>query len=343
MAKKVRVVVDSNDIFYEGLHDAATKQKVMKSALWPVAIALYSHCEKDIRIGPVHYSNDDQYVFHFMTPSGFSVAALTFNLGSIRVMTADRPLTANDSAWTNAYSTRLDTNNVRYAVSKLGPSSFHDVKSCMSQSLNNARNVMNEIMRESLTNIFRVVSEGVSDKPTISINRSLSTTLVRIVMGNEDRSLIPQGDLKEIETLYNDYLKKVERFRATVSRAKNMFTSDKWVIFPNSLGGVVVGAITKQPMLAACDLYERDGNFPGETSFSYLDRVVPFKWYKNYNSIPEEIRQELDLSLLMLKTHTNSPNQFPDTQSMFEAWESIEAFTMQDYYTGNTRMFVMSK
>lgn len=343
MAKKVRVVVDSNDIFYEGLHDAATKQRVMKSALWPVAIALYSHCERDIRIGPVHYTNDEQYNYHFLTPSGFTVAALTYHTGTVQVMSADTPMTTNKPEWVNSYSTRLSTSNIRYAVSKFAPSSSHDMKGYLSTALTSARTAMNEVMRDSLLNIIRKMSDGRSGRPSIAIDNHIATSLVCIVAGGEDRSIVPQNHLNEIDALYKNYVKQVEQFKATIDKTKTMFSGDKWVVIPNMLGGVLVGAITPQPMLAGCDLYMRDGSLPGVTSFSYLDRVVPFKWYKDYEAISEDIRRELDLSLLMLKTHTNSPERYPTTQAYFEVWESIEAFTVQDYNTGNTRVFVLSK
>ena len=73
MTKKIKERVDVNDIFYDGVHDDASKAEVMRSALWPVLVAMYSFSDKQLRIGPVrHFAqghNAIHMMVHFLTAS----------------------------------------------------------------------------------------------------------------------------------------------------------------------------------------------------------------------------------------------------------------------------------
>jgi len=345
MGKRTRVQIDVNEIFYGGIHDDATKTRIMKSHVWPVVVAIYSFTDRKLQVGPVCFGSE-QYI-HLLTKSGLPVACVHSDNENdkISILVTDRTVVGCELNSTNGYSNRLETNNVRYAVSKFGSNAFHDVRDALLNALNQVENGINELMRQSLDTIVDKMAGRSMSLPTIKVDSTTTTALARIAIGGEDRSTLPLETLQNMEKAYVDYLASMDFFKKTVDGATGMFTGDKWIVIDNLVGGIVVGAVSNQPMLVAYEAYKTSGVLPTYNTFSYLDYKIPLKWYKNMDAMPFDLRSDLETSLLMLKTHTNSTGWLPSTEyhDGLKMWDSIEAFSYRSYFTGLSTMFVLSK
>jgi hypothetical protein len=169
---------------------------------------------------------------------------------------------------------------------------------------------------------------------------------MRIVIEDKSKDSIAPSQLRELTTAYSDYMAMNDRFEAAVNRGADMFNGDKWVAMNRVLGGVIVGAVSSKPLLAAYDIYKEKGFFPSSSSHNYIESVVPFKWYKNIESMPQDIRSEFELSAVMLRAHTNSTGILPDIRESnggMVVWEPVEAFGFSSWATNSADFIVFNK
>lgn len=346
MAKKIKEQVDLSDMFYEGVHDDASKAKVMRSPLWPLAVAVYAYF-KPLRLGPVCHSGTDGELFHFLTESGLPVVCLSLAVnGDIRVMTADRGVHGWAVDKTLPYTSVLKSNNIRYVIAKLKPNAHHDAKDCLHRAIERARVAMSEFMSKALDDVVDNLANSRMSKPQVQMPSHLPALLMRIVIEGKSKDSIAPSQLRELTTAYSDYMAMNDRFEAAVNRGADMFNGDKWVAMNRVLGGVIVGAVSSKPLLAAYDIYKEKGGFPSSSSHNYIESVVPFKWYKNIESMPQDIRSEFELSAVMLRAHTNSTGILPDIRESnggMVVWEPVEAFGFSSWATNSADFIVFNK
>lgn len=350
MAKKIKEQVDISDIFYDGTHDDAAKARVMKSSVWPVLVALYSFSEKQLQIGPVHYSDGStDNLYHLLTRSGVPAAAVRHCGDMIDVMNADRMIHGSKIDTHYPYSTRISSNNPRYIVSKLNPSSNHEAKVCLNNAIKASRNAFRNALRSSLDSAVDVLAGRSVTKPKIrGLENEGMTALYDLAMGAVSKSDIDPVILAEITKVYDAHNVAMTQFVKDVDRATDMLHSDKWVVANGVLGGLVVGAITSKNLINAYNTYKRSGTLPDHESHNYDEAVVPFKWYKSVEDMPEALRSELEASAVMLKAHTNSTGLLPEvanskTHNTTCVWESLEAFGYNSWNTNGTDIVVFNK
>ena len=89
----------------------------------------------------------------------------------------------------------------------------------------------------------------------------------------------------------------------------------------------MLGAIFSKPMLEALDQYCNGQCLPHNGKlFSYVKEVVPFKWCKSLEHVPEQIKSELEYSLVMLKTHRASDQMIPEIE-MDTFWFDVGCYS----------------
>lgn len=350
MAKKAKEQVDISDIFYDGAHDDAAKARMMKSSVWPVLVALYSFSEKQLQIGPVHYSNDSiGNLYHLLTRSGVPAAAVRHCGDTIDVMNADRMIHGSDIDNFYPYTPRISSDNPRYIVSKLNPSSNHEAKVCLNNAIKASRNAFSYVLRAALDGAVDVLAGRSVSKPSIrGLENEGMTALYDLAMGAVSKSDIDPVILAEITKVYDAHNVAMTQFVKDVDRAMDMLHSDKWVVANGVLGGLVVGAITSKNLINAYNTYKRNGTLPDYESHNYDEAVVPFKWYKSVEDMPEALRSELEASAVMLKAHTNSAGLIPELKHSSHSnntcvWESVEAFGYNSWNTNGTDIVVFNK
>ena len=350
MTKKTKQQIDINDIFYDGAHDDASKARVMKSSVWPVLVALYSFSEKELRVGPVHYSDESTgNLYHLLTRSGVPAAAVRHYGDMIDVMNADRMIHGRKIDTPYPYSTRISSNNPRYIVSKLNPSSNHDAKHCLNSAIRASRNAFRNALRSSLDGAVDVLAGRSVSKPSIrALEGTGMTALYDLAMGAVSKSDIDPVILAEITRVYDEHNVAMTQFVKDVDRAADMLHGDKWVVANGVLGGLVVGAITSKNLINAYNTYKQSGSLPDHEGHNYDEAVVPFKWYKSVEDMPEALRSELEASAVMLKAHTNSTGLLPEvanskTHNNTCVWESVEAFGFNSWHTDGTDIVVFNK
>jgi len=342
MAKRVKIQVDVNDVFLDTV-DPAERTAVIKSEMWPVVLAAYATTERKAKVGAFH--NAGEKIIHMMTDEGFSVCGVgkTITGEEYSFMSADNYLVGTNHTNTYHYSNRMSSTKPRYMANNLRPDSRHDAKASLMQDLRKAQNAPSEIIRQTLYMMIENFSGGwqAMVKPEASVDRELITELV-LAQFSEDKYEIPPAQAQRLRGVYLDYMGEVRKFNAVMDRVAAYFTTDKWLLIPNSLGGVILGAISYHAIQVAIDIYRKTGNLPDETSFNFGVPVVPFKRYKSMNDIPDDIASELNIALTMLKAHTNTQAGMPDVSEP-RYWESIEAIGLQHYRIGRTPLYILSK
>lgn len=341
---KVTVNIEPNDLFIDGVLDDNTKNRVLRSQLWPSAVAMHLLTDKQVKIGPVH-SDGATTILHMMTDSGMSVAALTHTTNGndyYKVLFADSPVMSSSLLDTSKYSQVLESNNAKYPVTAMSPGSRHQVKGVIKTKLAEANRFVQRMIVRRIDSVVDTLAGKRLSRPEMNINNEVATTMIRVLVGGEDKSKIKVQDWNNMESIYINYTKDCKEFENAVDRAAKFFSADKWVVVPDTLGGVVVGAIGNQPILKAYEEYKTDGSYPDSTSYSYVDVTVPFKWYPSMEHIPADIRKDLDISLMMFRAHTNSATNVPNIDR-FKVWEPIEAFALYGYETGYAHVLVLNK
>ena len=186
-------------------------------------------------------------------------------------------------------------------------------------------------------------------KPRIKdLSHDETDTLLNIALGNTSKSDADPHILGRVEHKYATYTTEMAEFIKRVDRAADMFHSDKWVVAKSVLGGVIVGAVSSKPLLTAYEMYKRDGHFPHYVYHRYDEAIVPFKWYKSLDALPEDIKSDFNASAVMFKAHFNSNSQellptLGGTNTHTVVWESIEAHGFSSWMTDGTDIIVFNK
>ena len=342
MAKRVKIQVDVNDVFTDTV-DSAVRTAVVKSEMWPIVLATYATTERKAKVGAFH--NGAEKIIHMMTDGGFSVCAIVKNgVGDeYKFMSADNHLVGIDPTNTYYYSNRMVSVNPRYLANNLRPESKHDAKASLMSDLRRAQTAPSDIFRSVLSLMLEDFAGSWSgtNKPEATVDTKLITELI-LAQFSEDKYEIPPAQAQRLRGVYLDHMGEVRKFNDIMDRVAAYFTTDKWLLIPNSLGGVTLGAVSHHAIQVAIENYRKTGSMPSETEFNYGVPVVPFKRYKTMNDIPDDISSELNIALTMLKAHTNTQEGMPNVAEP-RYWESIEAIGMQHYRIGRTPLYILSK
>ena len=305
MARTSKIKFNIEDFFIEGQHDAVTKQKILASSLFPIAATMYNTAEKQLRIGTVMFNDDGSvYALNLVSPLGMSIARLT---------TAGQQITAY-VPWSglerNPGKTLLSSINPKYVQAKLRQGSSHPNFGLFESAVRNAQDKINYLVRE-FADVFidNLNGRRVSGRPEISpLDSELTTLLVRAYMGDISLIDIPSQCKMRLDSVVRNYQENTNRFKDSIKKSYDFFDGNKWVYITDINDGVVLGAISPEPVRVALDKYVTEGRLPytrahSQTSYQYIKPEVEFKWYKSYDCIPEPLKGELEYSIAMLKAH----------------------------------------
>jgi hypothetical protein len=311
---KTRLKFDPDNFFVVGQHDTIERAKFMRDAIFPLAVAAYNAAEGQIRIGQIKYhENGPVSRVHLVSPTGLSVAYIDWQAnGDIQMLHNRSPLASSVSAVRS-----LCTNNARYLMNKLSKSSLHDARLKLASDADRARtdraytNIVHDIV-ESVIN--KINGDRLSQaRVDFGWNDDMPHILALYFAGEITKNDIPLNKLTDFETRYNRYVTKRDKFMQTMQGTVDFFTGDKWLLIDGINNGVILGAISGEPVVEAVQTMVKTGSLltPHEHDYKYAKPVVPFTWYRSFEDIPDDLRSQVEISLVMLKSHTGRPELIP--------------------------------
>lgn len=310
---KTRLKFDPNNFFMEGMHTEGDKARFMKSAVFPLAVAAYNCGGGNIRIGRIAHDSEDNHIIRadLMTPTGFSIGNINGSFSEYTLALTQSSIRSDCTGYG-----AITTSNPRYFMNKVSSKSEHDAARSLRNSASRTTNkIVSDALNSLLDNLIRsLTGDGNHFRrniPDIRLDSSVVNTIARVFAGDLDKSSLPISFLNDFQAKYSDYLAKMDKFSSSVDQIEDFVSQDKWVMFTDINHGMIVGAVSSKPLLDAIKEYRVGGSLPTNSNFTYCHEVVPFKWYKSLDQVPADIRSELELSLLMLKTHTNSDSLIP--------------------------------
>jgi hypothetical protein len=348
MAKKVRTQIDINDIFMANAHDDASKAVFVRSELWPIAVSIYALTDRVAKIGPV--ATDGNFVA-MTTDEGFTICGLQrWHDGSGKdryaLLRSDGYATPGGLHNRQMYTSQIESYNPRYIINKLKASSVGNVRDAILECATNAKTAVHTLMDTTLHETKRLLDAN--KRPTIGHGLPhddiglFATNLADVYFGSGES--VTLEDRQELRDRYDAYIKKLEVFNGNLNRVLDMFSTDKWVVMPNTLGGMIIGAVTRHPLQVALETYKKYNRLPNNhnNTFNYADISVPFRWYKNMDCVPANIRSDVEIAMMMLKTHTNTPD-LPDIHHNDKVWESVESIAISNYKFGHAPIYILPK
>ena len=285
MSKKIKFNI--HGIFMEGQNTVADRNLFVASPLFPVFVSIYNRASGKVKVGLLKTKQaPDGKTFiseiPIVTPLGLRVASLENRSSEYNVLSFG----VSVDVLSNHTASALRTSNPKYIQSQMSPSSEKDCATAFDNRLNDSADIFNQIIRSMIdTSIDGKFGRGLSSAPSF-ISRS------HIV-------------------LFKKYTEERDKFKSALANTLDMVSTEKWVYITNVNGGVILGAIRPEPMCAALDKYTSENVLPFIPSHSYVQESVPFKWYPSFDHIPEEYREGLTFSMVMLKAHTGSADMLP--------------------------------
>lgn len=300
-----------SDFFLDGLHEDRHKRDIMTSPLWPFAVAAVNLVNNanngnKIVIGDVsRFTNNAIRSIDLVTPDGFRVACIARGGTTDSLYHFGRyssPVRAKPDI--DACFESVKSKNMKYVIRKLNtPNS--DPHNALFQGHYNASTFVNSIIHKLLARLLSM-GRGGWREDSVDIRDDIALSLVRLFVGDLKQHDISGSDSSMIQSYFEKYKQILEKRRQATENSRNFWDNDKWVIVPNvNDGSVILGGISRQPLVTAFKYIDKDGHAPEPTRFSYLDAVVPFKWYRSYSDVPEDIRKDIDIKLTMLKVSRN--------------------------------------
>lgn len=329
MAKRSTVETNINlkDLFLPELHDDASMKEATRSAVWPLAVACYGLGGGKMLIGNAHRTR-----ISMVTKENFHVVDVCLDGdGDYLVRTNVGPTSKLNN------SLLIQSKHLRYVVKALSKDSLHDVRRWTLKKLDEAMQHINKSVCHAVEWSYSGMETGRGtrdSKPSIELPLSITTALVRVIKGEMALTDLSPNIHAEIDKQYNKFTQARDKYRTVISEVRDFFSDDKWVIFNDVNGGMVVGGISKQPLLAAVEYFDNEGsgrNFPSIHSYNYVDVVEPFRWYRSFDAMPEAMRESIKMRLMMLKVHTNSEGLFPNPEANVSFYPSVGAYMSKEY------------
>lgn len=342
---KTRLKFDPDNFFLVGQHDIVERARFMRDEIFPLAVAAYNAAEGRVRMGQIQYREDGSVVrVHLVSPVGLNVAFIDKQMDKmIRLMFYKTPLSYPMSSVPS-----LMTKNFRYMMNKLSKNSTHDAKDLLANSTSKAQpqRAYSDILSDMIASVInRINGDGHRvERPRVefSWNDEMCHLLALHFAGEITKNDISLEKLNDFEGRYKRYVTKRDKFVETMRGAVDFFTGDKWVLINDINKGVIVGAISGEPILEGVQTMIKTGSLPHNTDQSYVREVVPFTWYPSFEDIPGDTRSDLEISLLMLKSHTGSPSLIPNTDGeSFSLYPEVGA-AIRNYHA-ESRVIVLHK
>lgn len=311
-----RVKFNVHDIFMESQNTVVDRTLFVSSPLFAPFAALYNRAEGKIKVGPLVTTVDPDGTR--WVKSAPIVSALGLNVAEfVNYGSAYNNLVFNtyhNPFNSNFTSNRMRTGNPKYFQSRLSRNSSHEVAGSFDSSLRRTNTVFNstiwQMISSSISKKF-----GDSDMPVFDRRNAaddhMITFLAKYFAGEVQQSEMSNRHRTEFDNMFARYKEKCVKFKNALKETYDMVSTEKFFYVPDMNGGVLLGAIRPEPMCAALDTFTATNRLPMCHEFNYIQETLPFKWYPSHEHIPEDIRQQLDFSVVMLKAHTGSANSLP--------------------------------
>lgn len=331
----------TNTFFYDGMTTEAERKDAMTSPMWPIVVAAMNACDGGLRVGTVkkQYSDINQLSIELVNSCGFMVARAYTDRGVYYLNTY-----SDGTSVTNGYQ-RIKSKRPKYIAQQLKKPKDGDdgseLYSDLRESLRVADLTPNKIMYEFLNDTVRSMYDSYS-APTATVSDEMATILLRMYMKEMRPSEVDAVDQTKFDNAYKKYCEKRNRLHESFTVVRDLFSKDKWVLIYDYLNNsVIVGALGHHPAQAAVDLYIREGTFRSPNAFSYAQIVHPFQWYPKFDAIPDDIRKELEIQLMMYKVNTNSDQLLPRTSRGLTLWAEGGMAIHSDW--GDAPVVIMDK
>lgn len=315
MGKRIKFNV--HDIFMDSQNTVSDRNIFVSSPLFGVFAAAYNRSEGKVKVGQLQMktaSNNVRYV-----GSVPIVSRLGMSIGSIDNYSDDSYGSVGFEAHASPFddhfvSKRVRSGNVKYIQSKLSRGSTHDIANSFDTALDRSEKAIGVNLRHMILNSIGDKAES-SEVPVFDRRNGaddhLITFLARYFTGEVERAELKPSLQQEFDSLFKKYTEKRDKFKAALKSAYDMVSTEKWFYVTNINGGVLLGGISSLPMCAALDAFVRENELPWPSEFNYVQETVPFRWYPSHERIPDELRQQLDFSIAMLKAHRNTAEALP--------------------------------
>lgn len=315
MSKKIKFNV--SNIFMEGQNTVEDRNLFVTSPLFGIFTALYNRSGGKVKVGKIEtdsfYPASGKILFvkrvYVVSQLGLQVCNInntSVDYNYLHLNVNHTPINSE-----NYVSVAMQTTNPKYLQSKLLPSSTHDAATRFDMSLKRAELFFNTLVRDTMLKSIKEKYGDLSDSSHWKIRSKLSDSVVLFLakhfMGEVSMSEMRSADRAMFDTAYGQFREIVNKFKISLKDAYDMVSTEKWLYVTNVNGGVLLSAIRPEPMCAALDTLSADEtNLPYEYEFNYIQETLPAKWYPDYQAIPEDIRQQLEFSMVMLKAHVGS-------------------------------------
>lgn len=336
MAKRIKQTINVSELFNAALVTPQQQAEIIRSQLWPIIVAAYSRLEGNLmvhRIGPENATY--RSLVHLTDKAGITVAAVWKAADNFNFMTADSPFATHEVGSGQHYSTQIYSKNASYIATKLRKGE-HDAAGRLSSAA--------KAMRRSLSNIIRGAVDQTVDKlanqslvnPSLQLDNEMSVYATKIALGECTVHDVPRSVYDRLMAKYQVYKKESNKVVTAVNKAKECFSTSKYVYMPNYNGGVLLAEISPQPMIVALEKYANGAGLP-DHDFCFADIILPFQWYPSINHIPDDVRNNLEASLLMFKAHTNMDKvaDGTDRHQRDETFPDINAYVWGHYNYNN--------
>lgn len=360
MAKKRETLkINVNDMFLDGVYatgpDYHGGSVAMKSKLWPVAVAAYAACEGKARIAEYKTTvregeSENTERICLTTEHGFRIGYVTaWADGQISVNATNGLLGSADGS-----SASLTTNSIRYAISKLTKSD-HDVRSGLRGNCFGVGDFLSDRLRSMVDKtIDTFYGESISSVPQIKLEEACITALAQVHMKELDINKIHPSIQSRMEQAFADYKSRRAKFNDALDKTKEIFNTNKIVFIPDVRDGFIVGKIktdmindnvSQYPINVQKITPRLTGHLPTSNGEKYFasdkSPVIPLRWYPSIEVIPEDLRRELEIQLVMLKAHTGSPTLIPNLQGIgTKVWDAVGAIYYS--YYGQTPIILLN-
>jgi hypothetical protein len=332
MAKNIFDNIKNEDLFLDSNIRDFERTAIMRSEYWPSFVNVYNNTGGEVRC----VQTDPNYPSDGLTITNkIGVPCMTINRsgnGKYRLFSVNNSYNIEGSSIT----TEAESAKISYIQSLLRKSSGrgYDI---IGRTTHNANQFPAVCVRHALT---QVVYSGelspIRKTLEVSVPNNLITQLLMYYAGRQDKYAT---DTTAIDKIIKDYDDRSSSRTVALNKLKEFFANDKFFLVPSVMGGVILGVLSKEPFLALANRLNSESSLPYENAFSYVNPVVPLKWYRKYDHIPQDLLESLRFSSMILKTHTGSDANLPPQCGV---WVDVGA-VMSTRFLDCDRVLLMDK
>lgn len=315
-----KTVFNTKDLFIEGQNNTEVQLKFIRSPLFPIAVNAYNRAKAknlDLRVGFIETNSftggEIVSKVNLVTPLGVPVALISNSNGTYTSISFSTYSSHTENPQ-SAYR-QLSSSNPKYVQSKLSVKSEHDAASAFDTALVSAHNFFDQTLRGIVDSLVDHVSgDRHVMRPLVSSGRlqdEAATFLLKVFAGDCTFAEMPLDMRATLDTQVKEYKLRCLKFDQAIDDSIRFMDGDKWLFMPGMNKGVVLACISPDGIVEALKRYRIKGFLPYVPDLVYAKMAIAPKWYPSFEAIPDDIREGLQFSMVMLKTHLNSSTMLP--------------------------------